>query len=76
MKVIHAAFVPGHSDDDSMNRPSRIILRADYLGFERQKKAQTQVQDARTPSKRMEGFVSTTSDFNAQTELPKVLILD
>ena len=74
MTEMHKNYVPGHSDEDDPNiKPQRIILRADYLGFERQKAAQSQVQDARTPSKRLEGFVSALSDFHAQAELQKVI---
>lgn len=65
---LHSSYVPNHSDteDTEVPKPKRIILRADYLGFERQKAAQSQVHDARTPSKRLEGFVSALTDFHAQ----------
>ena len=37
---LHSKFVPNHSsDDDPTKKPTRTILHADYLGFERQKKA-------------------------------------
>ena len=76
MKEIHSKFVAGHSDDISDHpdkKVPRTILFADYLGFERQKKAQANVQDARTPTKRLEGFVSGLTDFHAQAEWLKVL---
>jgi hypothetical protein len=73
MTEIHAAFVPNHSDDcDPSKKPTKTLLHADYLGFERQKTAQSHVQDARTPSKRLEGLISALSDFHAQAEWHKV----
>ena len=69
---VHSKFVPNHDEENREKKPSRTILRADYLGFERQKNAQSQVHDARTPSQRLEGFVSALSDFHAQAAWHKV----
>ena len=70
---MHAKFVPQHdSGDDPNARPTRTMMRGDYLGFERQKCAQNLVQDARTPSKRLEGIISALSDFHAQAAWHKV----
>ena len=71
---LHRLFVPHHSDsDDGEIKPKKVIIRADYLGFERQKQAQSQVQDARTPSQRLEGFISAMSDFHTQAAWHKVI---
>ena len=47
----------------------------DYLTFERHKEAQSAMQDARTPSARLEGFIPKFEDFHMQAELLKVCIL-
>lgn len=73
MEELATKYVPGHSDSETSENPKKIIAFADYLGFERQKAAQLQVQDARTPCQRLEGFISALSDFHAQAELQKVI---
>jgi len=67
---IQGPFIPQIKDDGKIKR---VVLRADYLGFERQKKAQSHVQDARTPSDRLEGYISALADFHAQAEWHKVI---
>ena len=72
---VHEAYVPNHSNkDDENHKPSQTMLFADYLGFERQKCGQSQLQDERTPSKRLEGLVAGLSDFHAQAEWHKVMV--
>ena len=65
-------YVPGHSDDTTPTTLTKVLHFGDYLGFERHKAAQGQVQDAMTPSQRLEGFIGGLSDFHAQAEWHKV----
>ena len=66
-------YVPGHSDDDDANKkPIKVLSGGDYLTFERHKEAQSAMQDARTPSARLEGLIPKTEDFHTQAEWVKV----
>ncbi|CAB4018406.1 PREDICTED: uncharacterized protein LOC107345372 [Paramuricea clavata] len=49
-------YVPGH-DEASSSKPVKILSGGDYLTFERHKEAQSAMQDARTPSARLEGLI-------------------
>ena len=71
MDEVSEKYVPYHNPADDM-KPLKIVAFADYLGFERQKSAQMQVEDGRTPSERLEGLVSAMSDFHTQAEWHKV----
>lgn len=73
LSEIHQSYVPNHSDGEEIDhKPNKVIMFADYLGFERQKAGISEVQDARTPSKRLAGVISAMSDFHAQAEWHKV----
>lgn len=65
-------YVPGHSESDS--KPTKVLSGGDYLTFERHKEAQSAMQDARTPSARLEGFIPKFEDFHMQCEVLKVCI--
>ena len=68
-------YVPGHSDDDDANKkPIKVLSGGDYLTFERHKEAQSAMQDARTPSARLEGLLPKIEDFHTQAEWLKVCI--
>ena len=71
MDEISEKYVPYHNPESEM-KPLKIVAFADYLGFERQKGAQMQVEDGRTPSESLEGLVSALSDFHTQAEWHKV----
>ncbi|XP_033113492.1 uncharacterized protein LOC117114067 [Anneissia japonica] len=67
-KYLHK-YVPNHSDDaTSSQKPIKILSGGDYLTFERHKGAQSTMQDARTPSKRLEGLIPKMEDFHQQAE--------
>jgi hypothetical protein len=51
-----------------------VLSGGDYLTFERHKEAQSAMQDARTPSARLEGFIPKFEDFHMQCEVLKVCI--
>jgi len=73
MQHLHQVYIPNHTDEnDNNNKLQRVILKTDYLGFERQKKVQCHVQDRRTPSKTLEGFVSALFDFHPEPEWLKI----
>ncbi len=66
-------YVPGHSEDDNIpSNPIKVLSGGDYLTFERHKEAQAAMQDARTPSTRLEGLIPKTEDFHTQAEWTKV----
>lgn len=66
-------YVPGHSEDDALpSDPVKVLSGGDYLTFERHKEAQAAMQDARTPSTRLEGLIPKIEDFHAQAEWMKV----
>ena len=71
-QVLHEKYVPGHSSEIQCQL-LKVVAFADYIGFERQKAAQEEVQNAGSPSKRLEGFISAISDFHAQAEWHKVM---
>lgn len=52
-------YVPGHSEENEC--PTKVVNGGDYLSFERYQGAQSAMQDARTPSARLEGFVTWSS---------------
>ena len=66
-------YVPGHSKSNT--KPSKVLSGGDYLTFERHQEAQSSMQDARTPSSRLEGFIPNFEDFLVQVELLKVEML-
>jgi hypothetical protein len=68
-------YVPGHSENDAASKPVKVLSGGDYLTFERHKEAQSAMQDARTPSTRMEGLIPKTEDFHTQAEWTKVLLI-
>ena len=66
-------YVPGHSKGDNIaSNPIKVLSGGDYLTFERNKEAQAVMQDARTPSTRLEGLVPKIENFLAQAEWTKV----
>ena len=64
-------YVPGH-DEESNCKPIKVLSGGDYLTFERHKEAQSSMQDARTPSSRLEGLIPKFEDFHVQAEWIKV----
>ena len=75
LREFHAKYVPNHNEEEQTT-PEKVVAFADYLGFERQKAAQSQVRDARTPSERLEGWISGLSDFHAQAVWHNVSIIN
>ena len=65
-------YVPFH-DPESNSKPVKVLSGGDYLTFERHKEAQSVMQDARTPSSRMEGLIPKIEDFHNQAEWLKVI---
>ena len=65
-------YVAGHSD--SNETPVKVLNGGDYLSFERYQGAQSSMQDARTPSARLEGFIPKFEDFHDQAEWLKVFL--
>lgn len=70
---LHKKYVPNANAEDPTVKPFKVPIFADYLGFERQKVAQAQLRDADTPTLRLQGCISTLSDFHAQAEWHKVI---
>ena len=70
MTYLHQ-YIPGHSEDSQAN-PIKTLSGGDYMTFDRQKSAQSAKADGRTPSKRLEGFISKMEDFHAQAEWQQV----
>lgn len=63
-------YVPGHSEENES--PTKLLIGGDYLSFERYQGAQSAMQDARTPSARLEGIIAKFEDFHDQAEWLKV----
>ena len=61
-----------HHDPKSVSKPDKVLSGGDYLIFERHKAAQSAMQDARTPSSRLEGLIPKIEDFHCQAEWLKV----
>ena len=72
LEHLHLKYVP-ESIDTSPQSQLKIVAFADYLGSERQKATQLQVQDGLTPSERLQGITSAISNFNALAEWQKKL---
>lgn len=64
-------YVPCH-DPETTRKPVKVLSGGDYLTFERHKEAQSSMQDARTPSSRLEGLIPKVEDFHNQAEWMKV----
>ena len=64
-------YVPGH-DEKSDSKPVNVLSGGDYLTFERHKEAQSNIQDARTPSVWLEGLIPKIEDFHSQAKWLKV----
>lgn len=69
-------YVPGHNENLSESIPVKLLSGRDYLTFERHKEAQSAMQDARTPSARLEGRIPNTEDFHTQMEWMQVIITE
>ena len=69
-------YVPGHNENLSESTPVKVLSGGDYLTFERHKEAQSAMQDARTPSARLEGLIPKTEDFHTQMEWMQVIIIE
>ncbi len=65
-------YVPGHDESSPDCKPEKILSGGDYLTFERHKEAQSAMQDARTPSTRLEGLIPKIEDFHTQMEWMQV----
>jgi hypothetical protein len=66
-------YVPGHSDkDEQPGTLVKVLNGGDYLTHERNKSAQSAMQDGRTPSAKLLGLVSKFEDFHTQCEWLKV----
>lgn len=66
-------YVPNNNEDSSEIKPVKVLSGGEYLTFERHKEAQSAMQDARTPSSRLEGLIPKIEDFHAQMEWMQVL---
>ena len=64
-------YVPGHSTETE-NMPTKCLSGGDYLTYGRHKKAQSTMQDSRTPSERLEGLQAKFEEFHTQAEVNKV----
>ena len=64
-------YVPCH-DPETTRKPVKVLSGGDYLTFERHKEARSSMQDARTPSSRLEGLIPKVEDFHNQAEWIKV----
>ena len=69
-------YVPGHNENLSESTPVKVLSGGDYLTFVRHKEAQSAMQDARTPSARLEGLIPKTEDFHTQMEWMQVTITE
>ncbi len=61
-------YVPNHctstdGKESEIKQPVNTFSGGDYLTFERHKGAQSAMQDARTPSTRLEGLIPKIEDF-------------
>ena len=74
MRFVHD-YVPGNNEESAESKPVKVLSGGDYLTFERHKKAQSAMQDARTPSSRLEGLIPKIEDFHAQMEWMQVHVL-
>ena len=73
LRFVHD-YVPGNNEL-SESKPVKCLSGGDYLTFERHKEAQSAMQDARTPSSRLEGLIPKIEDFHTQMEWMQVLLL-
>ena len=67
-------YVPGHNENCPESTPVKVLSGGNYLTFERHKEAQSAMQDARTPSSRLEGLIPKIEDFHTQMEWMEVII--
>lgn len=56
LRFVHD-YVPGNNEESAESKPVKVLSGGDYLMFERHKEAQSAMQDARTPSSRLEGLI-------------------
>ena len=70
-------YVPRHdsNEEESSQRPIKVLSGGDYLTFERHKSAQASMANGRTPSSRLEGLIPKMEEFHNQAELLKVIVL-
>ena len=68
-------YVPGHDEKSPDHKPVKVLSGGDYLTFERHKEAQSAMQDARTPSARLEGLIPKIEDFHTQMEWMQVITI-
>ena len=66
-------YVPCHNEE-SDEKPEKVLTGGDYLTFERLKEAQSPMQDAITPFARLEGLIHKIEDFHAQMEWLQVYV--
>lgn len=74
LRFVHD-YVPGNNEESPESKPVKVLSGGDYLTFERHKEAQSAMQDARTPSSRLEGLIPKIVDFHAQMEWMQVHVL-
>lgn len=74
LRFVHD-YVPGNNEESAESKPVKVLSGGDYLTFERHKEAQSAMQDARTPSSRMEGLIPKIEDFHAQMKWMQVHVL-
>ena len=74
MRFVHDC-VPGNNEESAESKPVKVLSGGDYLTFERHKEAQSAMQDARTPSSRLEGLIPKIEDFHAQMKWMQVHVL-
>lgn len=71
LRFVHD-YVPGNNEDPAESKPVKVLSGGDYPTFERHKEAQSAMQDARTPSSRLEGLIPKIEDFHAQMKWMQV----
>lgn len=65
LRFVHD-YVTGNNEESAESKPVKVLSGGDYLTFARHKEAQSAMQDARTPSSRLEGLIPKIGDFHAK----------
>ena len=68
-------YVPCH-DPETTRKPVKVLSGGDYLTSERHKEAQSSMQDARTPSSRLEVLIPKVEDFHNQAVTQQLYLRD
>lgn len=63
LQFMHS-YVPGH-DEESEEKPAKVLSGGNYLTFERHNEAQSAMHYSKSPSARIEGLISKIEYFHA-----------